>query len=269
MRLTIGHLYPDLFNLYGDGGNVLCLQKRLAWRGIEAQVVPVAAGERIDFSGLDIICWGGAPDRGQERAAGYLAEIRQDFKAYVEDGGVVLAVCAAYQLLGRYYRTEKKTVEGLGILDICTEWKPGRLVGNIVLESPLFKSPVVGFENHAGRTDTGEYAPFGSVLYGHGNTDRGGYEGLVYKNVIGTYLHGPLLPKNPEVCDWLLERALKRRFGRAVSLAPLPDAQEHRANRQIVERFTDSGERNFGDSTASGVDKIRECAIVLNAKKRV
>lgn len=173
MKLSIGHLYPELFNLYGDRGNAHCLLKRLQWRGIESELVPLAAGEKVRFSRLDIICWGGGSDRAQEMAAGYLKEIREDFKAYVEDGGAVLAVCAAYQLLGNYYRTEKKTVEGLGILDICTEWKPGRLVGNIVLESPLFPTPVVGFENHAGRTEIGDYMPFGKVLFGHGNTGNG------------------------------------------------------------------------------------------------
>ncbi len=243
MKLSIGHLYPELFNLYGDRGNVQCLLKRLQWRGIEAEVISLPTGEKVDFARLDIICWGGGSDRGQEIAAGHLKEIRDDFKAYVEDGGVVLAVCAAYQLLGNYYRTETKTIEGLGILDICTEWKPGRLVGNVVLESPCFSTTVVGFENHAGRTETGNYAPFGKVLFGHGNTGNGDYEGVVYKNLIATYLHGPLLPKNPEVCDGLLERALKRRYGKEIVLEALADVQEHRANRNIVERFTTSGSR--------------------------
>ncbi len=239
MKLSVGHLYPELFNLYGDRGNVQCLLKRLQWRGIEADVIPLPAGEKVDFAGLDIICWGGGSDRGQEIAAGHLKAIRADFQSYVEDGGVVLAVCAAYQLLGNYYRTEKRTIEGLGILDICTEWKTERLVGNVVLESPSFPSLIVGFENHAGRTEIGDYMPFGKVLFGHGNTGNDGYEGLIHKNLIATYLHGPLLPKNPEVCDWLLERALRRRYGREIALEPLPDVQEHRANRNIVERFTD------------------------------
>lgn len=243
MKLVIGHLYPDLFNLYGDSGNIQCLTKRLLWRGMEAEVIPIQAGDRVPFSGLDILCWGGGSDRGQEMAVRYLKDIRQDIKAYVEDGGVVLAVCAAYQLLGNTYRTEKGTVEGLGVLDISTEWQPGRLVGNVVLESPLFTMPVVGFENHAGRTDIGSYMPFGKVLHGHGNMGNGDHEGLIYKNVIATYLHGPLLPKNPEVCDWLLKRALMRKFGKEISLEPLADLQERRANRQIVERFTASGGR--------------------------
>lgn len=243
MKLAIGYLYPDLFNLYGDRGNVRCLTKRLQWRGIEAEIVPIRAGDKVPFSRLDLICWGGGSDRGQEMAAGYLKDIRRNFRAYVEEEGVVLAVCAAFQLLGRDYRTEKVRVEGLGILDISTQWQPGRLVGNVVLDSPLFSAPVVGFENHAGRTRIGSYTPFGKVLYGYGNTGKGDYEGLVYKNIIATYLHGPLLPKNPEVCDWLLKRALLRKYGREVFLEPLPDIQENRANRQIVERFTAHGRR--------------------------
>lgn len=181
---------------------------------------------------------GGSSDRGQALSLGLLGKIRQDFKAYVEDGGVVLAVCAAYQLLGQYYRAEGKMMKGMGILDIHTEWAPGRLVGNIILESPFFQTPVVGFENHAGRTYIGDYAPLGKVLFGKGNTGDGEYEGLLYRNVIATYLHGPLLPKNPEVCDSLLERALKRKYGMDMALAGLPDAQELQANRNIVERYT-------------------------------
>ncbi len=251
MKLTIGYLYPELFNLYGDRGNVQCLSKRLLWRGIEAEVEELPVGCRIDFSRLDLICWGGGSDRGQELAGGYLKRIRQDFKAYVEDSGVVLAVCAAYQLLGRFYQTEKGKLEGLGVLDIETRWEEKRLVGNIVLDSPLFAALVVGFENHGGRTYIGEYTPFGKVLFGQGNTGKTGQEGLVYKNVIGTYLHGPLLPKNPEVCDYLLERALQRKYGEKIRLEPLSDTLEHRANQRLVKRFM-SGE---------GVHALPACAV--------
>lgn len=138
---------------------------------------------------------GGGSDREQELVCGFLKDIKDDFKAYVEDGGVVLAVCGGYQLLGKYYKTNKKTIEGLSILDITTEWQPERLIRNIVLNSPLFEQPVVGFENHGGRTYIGDHTPFGKVFYGLGNTGKSGYEGVIYKNVIATYLHGPLLPK--------------------------------------------------------------------------
>ncbi len=240
MKLTIGHLYPDLFNLYGDSGNVQCLKKRLTWRGIEAEVLPLWAGEQIHFETLDILVWGGGSDKGQALAVNYLEQIQPDFKAYVEDGGVVLAVCGAYQLLGKYYKIgegSKDLIKGLSILDIYTERCEERMVGNVVLESSLFQTPVVGFENHAGCTIIGDYTPLGKVLYGHGNTGDGGYEGVVYKNVMGTYLHGPLLPKNPEVCDWFLERALQRKYGQETALTELCDEPELRANRNMIERL--------------------------------
>ena len=152
---------------------------------------------------------------------------------------MVLAVCGGYQLLGKYYKTDKKTIEGLGILNITTEWQPERLIRNIVLNSPLFAQQVVGFETHGGRTYIGDHTPFGQVCYGLGNTGKSGYEGVVYKNVIATYLHGPLLPKNPQVCDYLLERALKRKYGEDVKLEPLADELEHKANSCIVDRYSD------------------------------
>lgn len=240
MKLTIGHLYPDLLNLYGDRGNIQCFKKRLEWRGIDVEIKSYLYGDAIDFSELDIILLGGGSDREQELVCGQLKEISADFKAYVEDGGVVLAVCGGYQLLGKYYKTETKTIEGLSVLDIYTEWQPTRLIRNIVLQSDLFQTPVVGFENHGGRTYIGNHTPFGRVVYGLGNTGKGDYEGVVYKNVIATYLHGPLLPKNPHVCDYLLERALKRRFG-GVTLEPLDDEQELAANSVIADRYNDKG----------------------------
>ena len=170
---------------------------------------------------------------------GYLKNIRDDFKKYVEEGGVVLAVCGGYQLLGKYYKTRTETIEGLAILDITTEWEPERLVKNIILNSPLFGMPVVGFENHGGRTYIGDHTPLGKVFFGYGNTGKSGYEGVVYKNVIATYLHGPLLPKNPQVCDYLLERALKRKYGEDVRLEPLPDELERSANSYIADRYSD------------------------------
>lgn len=239
MKLTIGHLYPDLLNLYGDRGNIQCFRKRLEWRGIEAEVIPFLSGDEIDFSRLDIVLLGGGSDREQELVCGYLKNIRDDFKKYVEEGGVVLAVCGGYQLLGKYYKTRTETIEGLAILDITTEWEPERLVKNIILNSPLFDMPVVGFENHGGRTYIGDHTPLGKVFFGYGNTGKSGYEGVVYKNVIATYLHGPLLPKNPQVCDYLLERALKRKYGEDVRLEPLPDELERSANSYIADRCSD------------------------------
>lgn len=239
MKLTIGHLYPDLLNLYGDRGNIQCFCKRLEWRGMEAEVTPILSGDSIDFSKLDIVLLGGGSDREQELVCGYLQDIKEDFKNYVENNGVVLAVCGGFQLLGKYYKTKNKLIEGAGILDITTEWEPKRLIRNIVLNSPLFDIPVVGFENHGGRTHIGNHTPFGKVFYGLGNTGKSGYEGVIYKNVIATYLHGPLLPKNPHVCDYLLERALQKKYGGDIKLETLPDELEHKANHYITDRYND------------------------------
>jgi len=239
MKVTIAHLYPDLLNLYGDRGNIQCFVKRLNWRGYEAEVISVLSGDKIDFSKVDIVLLGGGSDREQELVCNYLQDIQADFKEYVESGGVVLAVCGGFQLLGKYYKTEHKTIQGVGILDITTEWKPKRLIRNIILNSPIVKTPIVGFENHGGRTYIGKHTPLGKVFFGLGNTGKSGYEGVVYKNVIATYLHGPLLPKNPEVCDYLLEKALSRKYGKDIKLEPLDDEMEHLANKVIVDRYSD------------------------------
>ncbi|MDL2249553.1 glutamine amidotransferase [Lachnospiraceae bacterium OttesenSCG-928-J05] len=236
-KLTIGHLYPDLLNLYGDRGNIQCFRKRLEWRGMDSEVISVLSGEQADFSKLDIVLLGGGSDREQRLVCEYLLKIKDEFKAYVEDGGVVLAVCGGYQLLGRSYKTDDEVIEGLGILDIETQWQAERLVENIVLKSDLFSMPVVGFENHGGRTYIGEHTPFGKVLFGNGNAEGAGYEGVVYKNVIASYLHGPLLPKNPQVCDYLLSKALKRKYGEEVALEPLDDSLEKAANEELYKRF--------------------------------
>lgn len=238
MKLTIGHLYPDLLNLYGDRGNIQCLMKRAMWRGIEAETIACEINDEIDFSGLDIVLLGGGSDREQMLVCSKLKSIKKEFQAYVEDGGVVIAICGGFQLLGNYYDTAGGRIEGLGIVDIETErGKDYRLIDNIILESDLFSMPVVGFENHGGRTNIKNNRPLGKVIYGSGNDGVSGYEGVVYKNVIGTYLHGPLLPKNPQVCDYLIQRALERKYGREITLAELDDAEEKEANAYIYNRF--------------------------------
>ena len=144
-----------------------------------------------------------------------------------------------YQLLGNYYKMGDETIEGLGVVNIHTERGDSRLISNIVLQSDLFPLPIVGFENHGGRTFIEDYQPLGKVLSGHGNNDKDKSEGIVYKNVIGTYLHGPLLPKNTHLCDYLLQTALNRRFGK-VELPELDDKDELAANHYIVKRFAPS-----------------------------
>lgn len=236
-KIVVGHLYPDLLNLYGDRGNIQCIMKRCEWRGIDAETIEYGLEDKVNFSKLDIVLLGGGSDREQMIVCQRLQEIREDFEAYVESDGVVIAVCGGYQLLGHYYQTNQGKMEGLHLVDIYTEQKPGRLIDNIVLKSELFDMPVVGFENHGGRTKIGNNKAFGKVLYGSGNDGESGYEGVIYKNVIGTYLHGPLLPKNPQVCDYLIERALERKYKEKIILAPLEDKEEMEANSYIVKRF--------------------------------
>ena len=237
MKITIGHLYPDLLNLYGDRGNIQCLMKRCQWRGIEAETIPFELEDEIDFSKLDIVLLGGGSDREQMLVCEKLKEIQKDFKAYVENYGVVIAICGGYQLLGNYYKTEQGTMKGLELVDLYTEQGEGRLIDNIVLQSDLFDMPIVGFENHGGRTYIKDNKPLGKVLYGAWNDGKSGYEGVVYKNVIGTYLHGPLLPKNPQLADWLISHALEQKYGKKIELAPLDDSQEKEANEYVYHRF--------------------------------
>ena len=237
MKITIGHLYPDLLNLYGDRGNIQCLMKRCLWRGIEAETIAFELGDKIDFSKLDIVLLGGGSDREQMLVCEKLKEIQKDFKAYVEDNGVVIAICGGYQLLGNYYKTDQGMIEGLKLVDMSTEQGKGRLIGNIVMQSDLFDMPIVGFENHGGRTTIGNNKPLGKVLSGYGNDGQSGEEGVVYKNVIGTYLQGPLLPKNPQLADLLISRALEKKYGKKIELEKLDDSEEQEANSYIFHRF--------------------------------
>lgn len=238
MNIKILHLYPDLLNLYGDRGNIECMRNRLIWRGIDAEVVTHTCDDaELDISDIDIIFLGGGSDREQKIVCSRLLEHKKALGEYVENGGTLVAVCGGYQLLGRYYKLEDETIEGLSILDIYTEQGKGRLIGNIVLEPEFLDQKIVGFENHGGRTYIGSHKPLGRVVYGHGNEDKSGFEGVVYKNVVATYLHGPLLPKNPALCDYILTSALSRKYADFPGLAPLDDELENTANNYIVKRF--------------------------------
>lgn len=239
MKIKILHLYPDLLNLYGDRGNIECMRKRLIWRGIDAEVITHTCDtkDELDLSDIDIVFIGGGSDREQKIVCDRLLYHKNEIKEYVEDNGVLIAVCGGYQLLGKYYKLENETIEGLDILDIYTEQSKKRLIGNIILESSIINQKIVGFENHGGRTYIGNHTPLGKVIYGFGNDEKSGNEGVVYKNVIATYLHGPLLPKNPQLCDYILENAIKRKNPDFVSLSPLDDELENKANEYIVNRF--------------------------------
>jgi CobQ-like glutamine amidotransferase family enzyme len=235
--LKVVHLFPELLNLYGDSGNILVLRSRMAWRGIEPVVEEVRFGETPSFADADIAFIGGGSDREQRIVCESLLAQRAELASFVEDGGALLAVCGGYQLLGSEYAMGDEAVQGLSLVDLYTDHGDPRLIGNIVVESPISPQPIVGYENHAGRTHLGEgVTPLGRVLYGHGNDGETGQEGCLYKNVVGTYVHGPLLPKNPGVADWLIARALERRYGTS-ELEPLDDAVELEANRVMYERL--------------------------------
>lgn len=246
--VVIAHMLPDLLNLYGDGGNVRILEQRLRWRGIPVEVRRIQHGEAVDFSQVDLVFMGGGPDREQKLASEQLLAMRDELAVYVEGDGPLLAICGGYQILGRQWLWGDELVPGLGLIDMETR-RPGtsadRLIDNMVLESPLATHPVVGYENHAGRTYLDEGVEgFGRVVSscGHGNNDDDRVEGARYKNVVGTYSHGPLLSKNPEVADWLLARALERRAERTgtptADLAPLDDSAELAANASMVKRLS-------------------------------
>ena len=238
--VVIAHVFPKLLNLYGDGGNVTILRKRLEWRGIPVEVRALDETTPFNLQDVDLVFLGGAPDREQEIASRIIMQHTREFATYINEGGPCLAICGGYQMLGRNWLLNGESVPGLGIGAFETR-RAGdahdRLVGNISLRVPGIKHPVVGYENHAGRTYLDkESQALGQVVSksGRGNNDTSHADGYTYKNLIGTYLHGPVLAKNPELADTLLQRAMNRwaqRVGHPiVELTPLNDTAELKAN---------------------------------------
>jgi lipid II isoglutaminyl synthase (glutamine-hydrolysing) len=224
-------LYPEQMNIYADRGNILFLQRRCEWRGIPFEYAAAGPGDEFDPAAHDLIYIGGGQDRDQVLVAeDMLRTKRESIAAAVEDGAAVLAVCGGYQLLGHSYQLGDRSITGLGIADLDTVRDPGpRLIGNVSIEVDLGQGPKVlaGFENHGGRTHLGPGAePLGRVLHGHGNNGSDGREGVKRRNLIGTYLHGPLLPKNAWLADHLIGLAIGRRTGSVPDLEPLPDELE-------------------------------------------
>lgn len=237
--ISICHLYPDLLNLYGDRGNVIAFRQRCLWRNIPVQVINKSLGDDMDFRKYDFVFLGGGSDREQNLIAADLMKRRDEFQEAVENGLVVLAICGGYQLLGSYYLTaDGRHIPGLDILDLYTKAGDTRLLGNVAVEMVQDGSPVkvVGFENHSGQTFLGKIKPLGKVLSGKGNNGRDGLEGARYKNVFCSYLHGPLLPKNARLADYLIRLALKRR-GMEQVLKPLDDFFEERARAAFLGRL--------------------------------
>ena len=237
MKLVIGWLYPDLMSTYGDRGNIIVLQKRCEWRkiGVTISFITLETGNQ-ELRECNLIFMGGAQDRQQKLAScDFLNNKGPIVKELIEKNIPALFVCAAYQFAGHYYRPyQGEDIPGAGIFDLVTH-HPGdqakRLIGNVVAEIISNNKTIVGFENHGGRTYLGsKIKPFARVIHGFGNNGQDGYEGAVYKNAIGSYFHGPILPKNPYVSDWLIKRALEVKYNKEIDLQPLDDILENQAH---------------------------------------
>lgn len=247
-KLTIGWLYPELMSTYGDRGNIIVLQKRCQWRGIKAEIKKLDIGySEKELRSCDLLFMGGAQDRQQKIVAADLKKKSKVLSEMIESGIPGLYICGAYQFLGKYYKEADGTIiEGLGILDLYTE-NPGentsRLIGNIAIKLyarrySLNADTLVGFENHGGRTYLGKgVKPLGRVLKGFGNNGGDSTEGAIYKNSFGTYLHGPILPKNPHFADFLIKKALEQKHKSPIELSPLNDDLEWQAHKAIAKRL--------------------------------
>jgi CobQ-like glutamine amidotransferase family enzyme len=240
MRFTVGWLYPDLMNIYGDRGNILTLLQRAAWRGLDAKLVELGRGNHKEMEEVDVFFFGGGQDKEQALVYEDLLEFKQaPLERAVAEGAQVLAVCGGYQFLGHYYQTaDGERYPGIGLIDVKTEAGKKRFIGDVVVETDiadLKPRSLVGFENHSGRTFLGPKAkPLGRVVIGHGNNGEDRQEGCIQGGVIGSYLHGSLLPKNPHLADHLIRSALRRRG--VVELSPLDDSTELGAHDLILQR---------------------------------
>jgi lipid II isoglutaminyl synthase (glutamine-hydrolysing) len=255
LDLKIGWLYPTLMSTYGDRGNVICIQRRCQWRNIAVSIIPLEQSTSATlFDEVDVIVGGGAQDRQQEIVMRDLKGAKaQAFKEKIEQGTPGVFTCGSPQLLGHYYEPALgQKIEGLGILDLVSKHpgiKARRCIGNVVFEitaSPLGedlklmlgKAPiVVGFENHGGRTYLGNVEPLGKVIKGYGNNGEDGWEGAFYHNAIATYSHGPLLPKNPFIADWLIQKALQKKYQKIITLSKLDDTVAFQAREGMFNKM--------------------------------
>jgi lipid II isoglutaminyl synthase (glutamine-hydrolysing) len=209
--ITVLQLYPRDMNIYGDHGNVLVLKRRLQWYGYEPRIIEYNVGDTLPKD-VDIVIGGGGQDSGQEKIHADLLKIGPQLKAWADADVPMLLVCGLYQLFGNFFKTlDEKMLKGIGVLDIETHGTTERLIGNIVTNSEAF-GDIIGYENHSGQTYLGkDVEPFATVIKGAGNNSSDGHEGARYKNVIGTYLHGSILPKNPKVADFLIRTAVENK----------------------------------------------------------
>lgn len=239
MQLNILCLFPELLNLYGDRGNITVLKKQCQLRGIDANVISCSLEEEIPLASADLIYLGGGSDNDLPKVTEKLLARKEDLLTYRDQGGVMLAVASGYPILGHSYCVRGVEKTGLSLLDITTREEKSKLTGNISVNTAF--GVLVGFENHAGRTHLGKLAtPLGTILSGHGNNGEDGTEGAIYKNIYGTYLSGPLLPKNTELADLLLAKAIQRKYGSLPDFEPLSHPMEKLAKGYIL---------NYGNRT--------------------
>jgi CobQ-like glutamine amidotransferase family enzyme len=248
MKIVVGHLYPDYLNIYADRGNIAVLARRAAWRGHELDVRAVSVREPVRPGEHDLLYVGGGQDREQALVADDLSAKAESVREAVAGGAALLAVCGGYQLLGRSYRDLRGAdLPGIGLFPLETVAGARRMIGDVLLEcelEPGVRRTLAGFENHAGRTYLDEGAePLGRVVAGFGNDGESGWEGCRVGRAVGTYLHGPLLPRNPWFADWLLAQALAHRLGEPPELEPLPDELERDAHAVSARRAHARGGR--------------------------
>lgn len=238
MKLTISYLYGDLMNIYGDTGNIIALKKRAQWRGIKIQLKVKSVKSKIKKGECDLFFFGGGQDQQQEVVAHDLKSKGAIIKSEVERGVPLLSVCGGYQLLGDYYKPHKgPKLHGVGLFPAYTLASFDRMIGNIVIDSMFGK--LVGFENHSGKTYLKKEAiPFGMVTRGFGNNGADQTEGCIYKNAIGCYMHGSILPKNPKLADWLLKKALEVKYKKEIKLESLDDSLELQAQSRAIQKFS-------------------------------
>ena len=239
MKLNILHLYPKEMNLYGDHGNILTLKRRCEWRDINVNIIHYEPGDELPDD-VDIIFGGGGQDSGQNKIEQDLQKIAPAISQLIENDTPALVICVLYQLFGKYFETaDGHRISGANILNLTTTAGPTRLIGNIVINAPGF-GEVVGYENHSGLTHLGEDTQaFGTVISGAGNNGKDLSEGIRYHNCIGTYLHGPILPKNPRIADFLIIKALENKQGKSkkhIDLKPLNDRLERQAHAVAAKR---------------------------------
>ena len=239
MQLVIGYLYGDLMNIYGDTGNIISLKKRAEWRGIKVKLKVKSLKSKIKKGEIDLFFFGGGQDQQQEIVATNLITSGKGkiIKSEIDRGVPLLSICGGYQLLGDYYKPHKAAkLIGVGLFPVCTLASSDRMIGNIVIESMFDK--LVGFENHSGKTFLKKDAQsLGTVIKGFGNNGEDKTEGCIYKNAIGCYMHGPLLPKNPKLADWLLKKALETKYKRKIELKSLDDTLENQAHNSAIKKF--------------------------------